>query len=128
MGNENFKILIAEDEEINYLYIEILIKKEYPQLKILHAKNGIEAVNYFENEDKIALVLMDIKMPVMNGYEATTKIKKINKNIPVIALTAYCSEDDKKQAQTYGFTDFLTKPINKKQFLSLLKQNIALLN
>ncbi|MBN2893886.1 MAG: response regulator [Bacteroidales bacterium] len=124
MNTNNFKILVAEDEEINFLYIDILIKKEYPHLQIIHAKNGQEAVDFCKSDAQIKLVFMDIKMPVMNGYEATNLIKKLNNHLPIVALTAYSTDDDKKQAMQTGFIDFLTKPINKKKFLTIIKDNL----
>lgn len=120
----NSKILIAEDEEINFLYTNILIKKEYPDLQIIHAKNGVEAVELCQKDEDIALVFMDIKMPIMNGYEASSKIKKFNDKLPIVALTAYTTDEDEKLAIENGFCDFLTKPINKKRFLEIIHQNI----
>lgn len=128
MEARDFKILIAEDEEINFLYIDILIKKEYPNMQVLHAKNGEEAVEFFKKNRGINLIVMDIKMPKMNGYEATDEIKKINQDIPVFALTAYSTEEDRKQAMKFGFQEFLTKPLNKKKLLSIIKDNITTAN
>lgn len=119
------KILVAEDEEINFLYIDILIKKKYPNLKIIHAKDGLEAVELFSLESNIGLVFMDIKMPKMNGYEAMAKIKSLKKSIPVIALTAYSSEDDVEYGMKVGFDEYLTKPIDKQRFFSIIKNNFS---
>ena len=122
---DNSIILIAEDEEINFLYIDILIKKKYPDIQTFRAKNGQEAVDFCFENNNIALVFMDIKMPVMNGYDATCKIKKLKKNIPVIALTAYSSDEDREYAEKIGFDEYLTKPIDKQKFFSIINENIS---
>src|SRR5271157_649138 len=90
--NEKFNwidkiILVAEDIEINYLYIKELI--EPTGAIIIHVENGKEALNYCINNNKVDLVLMDLLMPIMNGYDATRQIKNIRSDIPVIAQTAY---------------------------------------
>ena len=102
-------ILIAEDEEINYLYLETLLSEKY---KIVHAKNGLEAVEIIKNNLKIDLVLMDLKMPLMNGYKATKELRKLNSNIPIIAQTAYSTKADKEKAISAGCNDFISKPID----------------
>ena len=123
--NENknkYTILIAEDEEVNFMYLEILIleKLKIPS-KIIHAKNGKEAVDICKNIKDIDLVLMDIKMPIMNGFQATQEIKKILPTLPIIAQTAYSTTEDKEMAQKVGIVDFLTKPINKELLHRVLK-------
>ena len=119
------KILVVEDEEINFLYIDILIKRKYPELEIFRAKNGQEAIDICEIHNNIALVFMDLKMPIMNGYDATSKIKELNKDLPIIALTAYCSPKDKAHAIEIGFDEYLTKPIDKKKFFSIINDNLS---
>jgi two-component system, cell cycle response regulator DivK len=87
MGEITKKILIAEDNEINYRLIEEYLNNE--TLEIIWAKNGREAIDlYLENKD-IDIILMDIQMPVMNGIDAAKEIKKIDSNIPIIAISAY---------------------------------------
>ena len=80
-------ILVAEDIEINFLYIRELL--EPTGAIIIHAENGKEALEYCQNNNNVSLILMDLLMPVMNGYDATRKIKGIRGNIPIIAQTAY---------------------------------------
>ena len=107
-------ILIAEDEEVNYLVIEILLKDKLKlDCHLIHAKNGQEAVDICKNNKEIDFVLMDIKMPVMNGYEATKQIKKIRPDLAVIAQTAFSTIEDKEKAFSSGCNDFISKPINK---------------
>ena len=109
-------ILIVEDTPTSCKYFEKALKKKNSD--ILIAKNGYEAVEIIKNNKKIDLVLMDIHMPVLNGFEATKQIKKINKNIPVIMQTAYIHSGEEKQSYNSGCDNFLTKPINLNTLLS----------
>ena len=114
-------ILIAEDEEINYTYLEQLLFET--GIKIFHAKNGREAVEYCKTF-KIDLVLMDIKMPILNGYEATEEIKKFKPNIPIIAQTAYSNIKDKQKAFKSGCNDFISKPIKHIELIETIEKQI----
>jgi PAS domain S-box-containing protein len=104
-------ILIAEDEENNYLLLTEFLSGL--DVELLHANNGREALDICESGKAINLVLMDIKMPVMDGYTATREIRKIFPDLPVIALTAYSFEDDRKKATGCGCNDFISKPFSK---------------
>jgi signal transduction histidine kinase/CheY-like chemotaxis protein len=115
---ENETILIAEDDDINFLLLKkILQLKNY---KILRAKNGQEAVEICTNNANIDLVFMDIKMPIMNGFEAFELIRQFNKTIPIIANTAYSSFEDKEKIINSGFTNYISKPLNKNEIFYLL--------
>ena len=114
-------ILVAEDEIINFLYLEALFER-YP-FKILHAINGKEAVTMIEENKTISLVLMDIKMPIMNGIEATMEIRKKNKNSPIIALTAYVMEEDKEKMFCAEFSDYLAKPLYETTLINMVKKH-----
>jgi CheY-like chemotaxis protein len=92
--------------------------------KLLHAKDGIEAVDYCKNNTAINMVLMDLKIPKMNGYEATQKIKEMYPKLPVIAQTAYSTKEDKDKALNAGCDDFISKPINKDLLSSLLDKYV----
>lgn len=119
--NENKRtILIAEDDEINFIFINILLKHEL--VKILHAKNGIDAVKMCQDHPEIDLVLMDLKMPEMDGFEATRQIKLLNSTLPVIAVTAYSDSQDQEKAMQAGCDEFITKPIKKEYLFKKLKQ------
>ncbi len=121
-------ILVAEDEEINFMYVEMIFKKEMEgKYLLIHAKNGKEAVDICQKDPSIELVLMDIKMPVMNGYEATTLIKASFPKLPVIALTAYSSESDKEYALSHQFDEFIAKPIDKTLFKNLIQKHLNIL-
>lgn len=105
-----FSILIAEDDPSNYLLFEILLKQDY---RLYHANNGIEAIELFKCHQP-QLILMDIKMPEMDGYEATAYIRKLSATIPIIAITAYAFPEDKERILQQGFNDYLSKPISSK--------------
>lgn len=107
-----FTLLIAEDEELNYYLIEEILL-DY-NLKLIHAKDGDEAVKICEKNAKIDLVLMDIKMPKMDGYTATKMIKKQRPDLPIIAQTAYGLENEIEIYQDI-FDAYITKPINKEK-------------
>lgn len=112
----NPTILVAEDIDSNYLLVETVLKRLYT---VVRAYNGLEAVAYCK-QHKPALILMDIKMPEMNGLEATQIIREIYPDLPIIALTAFAFDSDMEKAQEVGCTDFLSKPIN----IQLLKAKI----
>lgn len=114
--NEAKTILVAEDEDSNFLLIKELLSNT--SFNILRAINGQEAIDVCKKTPSIDIVLMDIKMPVMDGYEATRQIKAFLPNLPIIAQTAYFLESDKNKAFESGCNDFVSKPFNKNVFLS----------
>ncbi len=115
-GNET--ILIAEDDDINFLLLERILRlKDYT---ILRATNGKEAVDICQDNEDINLVFMDIKMPIMNGFEAFEVIRKSNSSLPIIANTAYSSLEDKEDIKKAGFTGYISKPLDKNQIHQLL--------
>ncbi|NOR86075.1 MAG: tetratricopeptide repeat protein [Bacteroidales bacterium] len=119
-GNlENKIILIAEDNEMNYLLLKRMLAHQ--QLCFLHAWNGQGAVEIFKNEKHIDLVLMDLKMPIMGGYEALRRIREMNAETPIIAQTAYAHETDIERIKAVGFNAYITKPILKEKLIRLLK-------
>ncbi len=109
------KILIAEDEKTNYLFLEALLKRTNAVL--IWAETGKTALEAVQNDAEIDLVLMDIKMPEMNGYEATNEIKKIRPELPIIAQTAYALAGEKEKILSAGCDDYLSKPIMGKVLL-----------
>lgn len=108
-------ILVAEDIDLNFLYISELLKPTGAM--VIHAINGKEALEQCQKESGIDLVLMDIYMPIMNGYEATRQIKHLRPDLPVIAQTAYALSEDRKRALEAGCDDFIAKPISKEELL-----------
>lgn len=122
-NTHKYTILIAEDEAINFLFLEILLKKQIDLgCVIIHAKNGAEAVEICKKNDDINLVLMDLKMPVMDGFEAVKLIKEIRPKLPIVAQTAFSSIEDKEKVFAAGFNDFLSKPINKEALLDVINR------
>ena len=103
-------LLVAEDEDFNFIFLEeILIDTN---AKIIRARDGKEAIQLFETNPEIDLVLMDMQMPIMNGYDATRSIKKIKKEVPVIAQTAYHYGEAYEEIMAAGCDDFVSKPID----------------
>jgi CheY-like chemotaxis protein len=124
-GNDIFEgktILIAEDEESNLFLLEEILSTL--KMNIIMAGNGLEAVSICQSNSHIDLVLMDIKMPVMDGYEATRQIKRICPDLPVLALTAYSTVKDRNEAVTCGCNDFISKPIKKELLIAKIKEYI----
>lgn len=101
-------ILIAEDVLENYLLLQAVLKSNY---RLLHAMNGSQAVEMYR-EYKPDIILMDIKMPVMDGMEATLEIRRMDSDIPILALTAFAFQDEKERARACNFTDYLVKPVD----------------
>ena len=112
------KILVAEDNDSNYILMSYILKKYYEYDR---AKNGQEAVEKVES-GQFDLVLMDIKMPVMDGLTATKEIRKFNQDIPVIALTANAFDSDRSLADEAGCNDFLAKPVSSESCLKSIKK------
>lgn len=115
-------ILVAEDDEYNFLFInEILKQSEY---RCMRAANGQEAVDIVRKNEDVKLVLMDIKMPVKDGYKAFAEIKEFKPDIPIIAQTAYALGEDKNKILRYGFDGYLSKPIRKQELLTLVQKKL----
>lgn len=115
-------ILVAEDNESNYILMTYILKKDY---QIVRAANGQEAVDKVE-AGGIDLILMDIKMPVMDGFEATKQIKILRPDLKVIAQTAYSEDVDKDKAFSAGCIDFICKPIKRELLLSKIKEHLGI--
>ena len=115
---ENHTILVAEDELYNYAYIEAILSTT--NVKVLHAWDGKEAVELVKAHSDISLVLMDIKMPVMDGFTAMRQIKELRPQLPVIAQTAHAFSDEKERALKSGFDSYLIKPVSQKSFMEII--------
>jgi len=116
---KNLKILVTEDDNISRILI-LKVLEEFSS-EILTARTGLEAVEICRNNPDIDLILMDMQMPLMNGYEATKEIRKFNKEVIILAQTAFALEGDKSKTIDAGCNDYISKPI-KKQELSVLLQ------
>lgn len=119
VARSELTILIAEDNSSNYRLFESILQSEY---RLLHAWNGAEAVELYRKH-KPQLILMDIKMPVMDGYEATAEIRKYSSSVPIIAVTAYAFAQDEQRIINSGFDAYTAKPINGEA----LKSKISML-
>jgi len=114
----NKKILVAEDNEINYLRIETILKKD--DVELLWAKNGEEAVNIYKKNLDINIILMDIKMPIMDGTAAAKIIKQINPNVPIIGITAYQGE----MRDETNLNACLEKPFLTKELILIIDKHV----
>ena len=120
----NKLVLITEDEEVNFFYLKTLLKKT--EARVIRAKNGKEAVDLIsEHQGEIDLVLMDINMPVMDGYEAMRIIKALYPGIPIIAQTAYTLNNDRHKCLQAGFNDYIAKPINRVALFRMVNENLS---
>jgi signal transduction histidine kinase len=118
------RILIAEDDEINYLLITKMLAP-YTNLELIRAKNGKEAVDIFTKDKFFDLIFLDIKMPIMNGFEAFEHISNTKTTIPIIAQTAFSSSDDIEIINKTGFTDYILKPINREKLFTIINKYIS---
>jgi CheY-like chemotaxis protein len=116
----NLKILIAEDDEISEKLISVVVKNFSKE--VYKAKTGTEVVEICKNNEDIDLIIMDIKMPEMDGYEATRLIRKFNTKIVIIAQTAFAFSGDKEKAIEAGCNDYIAKPFSIAKFTSLIKK------
>lgn len=113
-------ILVAEDEDSNFELVRIVLAKRY---RLIRAKNGIEAVTFSEDE-KPDLILMDIRMPDMNGLDATRIIKEVNHDVPIIALSAYAFDENIREAKNAGCDGFLAKPFRVEDLIEVVNKYI----
>lgn len=121
-GDINWKsktILIVEDTDSNYFFIEAFLERTHANL--IWAHNGFEAISMF-NENKVDLILMDIMMPEMDGYEATKQIREINSTVPIIAQTALALPDDEEKCYESGCNYVLVKPISSEDLIATVKR------
>src|SRR5574344_80348 len=113
------KILLVEDNEINQEVASMFLQKA--QIEVDIANNGLEAVEiYKKNQGKYDLILMDLQMPILSGYDATIQIREFDKNIPIVALTAAAMIEDKEKVLKFGMNDHLSKPINSSELYNTI--------
>jgi len=119
---DGYKILIVEDDDMNQEFLNAVLIPT--NANILTASTGEEAVSICSLNTDINIVLMDIRLPQMSGYEAFEKIRKLNPNLPVIAQTAFALTEDSAHCLEIGFNDFIPKPINRKNLLSVINKHL----
>lgn len=124
MATNRPKVLIVEDDETNLIYLQLVLKDL--NIELLKAVNGQAAVETFEQNQDIELILMDIRLPGMDGYEATSMIRKINKDVVIIAQTAYAFSSDKDKAIESGCNDYVSKPIRREELLKKINHYLNL--
>ncbi len=118
---EDKTIVIAEDEQINYLFLKAVLKPT--KAKIIWTKTGRETIDICLN-NQVDLVLMDIKMPDLNGLEATIEIRKQKPGLPIVAQTAYAMEEDEDASIKAGCNDYISKPIRPENLLSIMSNHL----
>jgi CheY-like chemotaxis protein len=119
---KNLKILIAEDDATSEMLISTTMKVF--NAKVLKVRTGIEAIEISRQNPDIDLILMDIKMPEMDGYTATRHIRQFNKNVVIIAQTAYGLSGDREKSLAAGCNDYISKPIDIKKLIALIEKHI----
>lgn len=125
IGAYNWKgkvILVAEDEEINYLFLDEVLNRT--GATVLWAKNGKEAIDMYQ-QNEVDLILMDLKMPEMNGYEAMQQIKDTKGNTRIIAQTAFAMSGEREEILDAGFDGYISKPIKIAELLKLMEKNFS---
>ncbi len=119
---EDKVILVVEDEHINFRYVQEILRRT--NAEVIRAENGKEAIDIVKNTH-IDLILMDIKMPVMDGYEATRKIREFNTSVPIIAKTAYVMSGEEEKTKEAGCNAYLTKPLRLHVVLETIEKYLS---
>lgn len=119
----NLKILVVEDDLTSRRYISEIFKGT--DIEILTAVNGREAVDICRTDESINIILMDLKMPVMDGYTATREIRKLRPEIPIVAQSAFAMTNEREKAMQAGCTDYLAKPYKRNQMLEIISKHIS---
>jgi len=123
LKNRHRTILLVEDQKYNLLVLTKLIERM--GISVIQAENGQEAVDICKGDKELDLVLMDLKMPVMDGYHAMVEIKKLRPGIRIVAETAYALAGDDKKIIAAGFDDYLPKPITKESLEAAIERNFS---
>jgi CheY-like chemotaxis protein/two-component sensor histidine kinase len=119
-------LLLVEDEEVNYLYINELLS--YTGINLLHVITAEEAIKICKSSQHLDLILMDMRLPGINGFDATRLIKRIRKNVPIIAQTAYAMENERKHCLEAGCDHYMTKPFDQEILFTVLDSYLQCLN
>ena len=119
---QSITILIVEDELFNYIYFSEVLKLH--DIQSIKAENGEEAVEKARNHPDLDLILMDIKMPFMDGYQAYKEIRKIMPHVPIVAQTAYALSHERQEILDYGFNDYIAKPVEEETLIEVIRKNL----
>jgi signal transduction histidine kinase len=125
LSDRKYKVLVAEDNEVNFTFFRELINDLNYNFEIFHAENGVKAVELCRLHPDFDLIFMDLKMPEMNGFEASKIISNMKFKTPIIALTAYSTIEEREKAKWAGCSDFITKPIDNREFGSVISKYIS---
>lgn len=117
MTKTSFTVLIAEDDDINFFLLNLWIKDI---CTIIHAKDGLQAIKEFHAHPEIDLIIMDMRMPYLNGIDATKEIRKLNSTIPILAYTAYAMNDESDHMLAAGCNEIVTKPVKKEVLIGIV--------
>jgi PAS domain S-box-containing protein len=123
-----FKVLIVEDNAVNLLLVKTLVKKNFSNAEILVGENGLEGVNQFKEHKDVNIILMDVQMPKMNGYEATEQIRSLGiegEQVPIIAITAGTMDGDEEKCISAGMNGYLSKPITSSSLKEMVNKYIS---
>ena len=112
--------MVVEDNESNFQLFKELLAERYD---VVHAKDGDESIRVFAKETP-DLVIMDINLPIKDGYQATDDIRMLSKTVPIVAVTAYAQNSDRQKIMKSGFTDYLAKPVEEDDFLNTIRKYI----
>tara|TARA_R110002050_G_scaffold176775_1_gene309784 strand:+ start:50482 stop:50841 length:360 start_codon:yes stop_codon:yes gene_type:complete len=119
---------MVEDDAVNAMLMQRFLEKTNLFTEVIHAFNGQDAIDHCRNNASIKIVLMDIGIPIKNGYEATMEIKEFRPQLPIIAQTAYNTSEDRERIADAGCDDFISKPINYPELIIVLKKNLELVS
>jgi CheY-like chemotaxis protein len=111
---ENKKILVVEDDDLSFLYLNYLLM--LTKVSFIREKSGIDAIERFRNDPDFDLILMDLQLPDMDGKQVTREIRKLNREVPIIAQTAFVLDYELKECTEVGCNEHITKPIDIKEF------------
>lgn len=117
-------VLIVDDEETSDIYLTEILGEYFDE--VFHASNGIDAIEVCQKHNEIAVILMDIKMPKMDGLTATREIRKFNRDVIIIAQTAYAMISDRRDALKAGCNDYISKPIVEEKLIRMLNEHLTL--
>jgi two-component system, cell cycle response regulator DivK len=119
MRDSHMRILIAEDEEFNQMVVEAMIELLYPGARVEMVSNGMEALDILKTQT-FDLLLSDVDMPLMNGYELVSEVKKLGLTIPMVCVTAFAISGDREKLLMHGFDGYISKPIDMEDMKTVL--------